>query len=56
MKEMRAHLEKLRDQADACTRVSAGAETQEKRELFADLAIQLMKLIDQVERVMAASK
>ena len=56
MRDMREHLEKLRDEAAECAMISAEAQTREKRELFANLAIQLMALADQVERASAASR
>ena len=56
MRDMREHLEKLRDEAAECAMISAEAQTREKRELFANLAIQLMALADQVERAIAASR
>lgn len=35
MKDMRAHIEKLRDQAAECAVLSGEAQTKEKREFFA---------------------
>jgi hypothetical protein len=42
MREMKAHLERLRDQAVECAILSAEAQTREKRELFAKLCADLL--------------
>ena len=49
MKDMQAHLERLRDHAAECAIVSAEAETREKRDLFARLTGHLMQAADDVE-------
>jgi hypothetical protein len=56
MKGMRAHLEKLREQAAECALLSAEALTKEKRELFAKLNAHLTVLADHVESVLNGTK
>jgi hypothetical protein len=51
MKDMKAHLEKLRDQAAECALLSAEAETKEKREYFAILCRDLTAIADRAEGV-----
>jgi hypothetical protein len=46
---MKAHLERLRDQAAECALLSAEAQTREKRELFAKLCADLNEAADQIE-------
>jgi hypothetical protein len=48
---MKAHLERLRDQAAECAMLSAEAETREKRELFARLYAHLTEAADHLESV-----
>lgn len=54
MKDMTAHLEKLRIDAEDCALISKLATDMQKRELFARLAEHLSLLASEVERVMAA--
>jgi hypothetical protein len=49
MKEMQAHLRKLRDNAGGCAAIARSAQSGEKRELFASLSEQLTTLADQIE-------
>jgi hypothetical protein len=51
MKDVRQHLERLRDHAAECAILSAEAEAKEKRELFARLTLHLMRAADDAERV-----
>jgi hypothetical protein len=51
MKDMKAHLERLRDQAAECAILSAEAQTRKKRELFARLCSQLTAAADQIESI-----
>jgi hypothetical protein len=51
MRDMKAHLERLRDQAAECAILSGGAETKEKREYFAKLYRELTAMADQAEAV-----
>ncbi len=51
MKDMKAHLEKLRDQAAECALLSAEAKTKEKREYFATLCRDLLAIADRAEGV-----
>jgi hypothetical protein len=51
MKDMKAHLEKLRDQAAECALLSAEAETKEKREYFAVLCRDLTAIANRAEGV-----
>ena len=53
MKDMQAHLEKLRSDAAECGLISNLATNQEKRELFARLAEHLTVLASEVERAIA---
>jgi hypothetical protein len=46
---MKAHLERLRDQAAECALLSAEAQTREKRELFARLCADLNDAADRIE-------
>jgi hypothetical protein len=50
MKDMKAHLERLRDQAAECAILSAEAQTGHKRELFAKLCADLIDAADQIQR------
>lgn len=52
MHEMRAHLEKLRSDAQDCALVSQHATDLHKRELFARLSEHLSRLAAEVERAM----
>jgi hypothetical protein len=54
MKDMTAHLEKLRIDAEDCVLISKLATDMQKRELFARLAEHLSLLASEVERAMAA--
>ena len=56
MKDMQAHLEKLRSDAAECALISNLATNQEKRELFARLAEHLRVLASEVERAIAKSE
>ena len=56
MKDMHAHLEKLRDDAAECALIRDLATDKEKRELFANLSAHLKVLADEVERVVKATK
>jgi hypothetical protein len=51
MKDMKAHLERLRDQAAECAILSAEAQTRKKRELFAKLCADLTDSADHIESV-----
>ena len=53
MKDMMAHLEKLRIDAEDCALISKLATDMQKRELFARLAEHLSLLASEVERAMA---
>jgi hypothetical protein len=53
MKDMQAHLEKLRSDAAECALISSLATNQEKKELFARLAKHLTALASEVERAIA---
>jgi len=53
MHEMRAHLEKLRSDAEACALISKRATDAEKRELFATLSEHLGRLALELERALA---
>ena len=56
MRNMRAQLEKLRNQAAECEILSSSnTDTDEKRELFARLNTHLTALADHVENVMRAT-
>jgi hypothetical protein len=54
MKDMTAHLEKLRIDAEDCVLISKLATDMQKRELFARLVEHLSLLASEVERAMAA--
>jgi hypothetical protein len=54
MKDMQAHLEKLRSDAAECALISNLATEPEKRELFARLAEHLAVLASEVERAIAS--
>ena len=54
MKDMRAHLEKLRTDAEECALISKLATDMKKRELFARLAEHLTILASEVERALVA--
>jgi hypothetical protein len=54
MKDMTAHLEKLRIDAEDCVLISKLATDMQKRELFARLAEHLSLLASEVERAIAA--
>jgi hypothetical protein len=54
MEDMKAHLEKLRIDAEDCTLISKLATDMQKRELFARLAEHLGVLASEVERALAA--
>lgn len=49
MKDMKAHLDRLRDHAAECALLSAEAETREKRELIARHCADLTDAADHVE-------
>jgi len=51
MKDIKAHLEKLRDHAAECAILSAEAETREKRELFAKLYADLTAAADHIQSI-----
>jgi hypothetical protein len=55
MKDMKAHLEKLRNEAEECELISKLATNKSKKELFAKLAEHHGALVQEVERAMAAS-
>ncbi|MCA1396403.1 hypothetical protein QA635_08575 [Bradyrhizobium brasilense] len=55
MKDMQAHLEKLRVEAEECELISKLATNPTKKELFAKLAARHRELADEVERTMKAS-
>jgi hypothetical protein len=50
MKDVKAHLERLRDHAAECAILSAEAESKEKRELFARLCADLTDAADHIEK------
>ncbi|WP_198964470.1 hypothetical protein [Bradyrhizobium sp. C9] len=52
MKDMQAHLEKLRVEAEECELISRLATNKAKKELFAKLAAHHRTLADEVERTM----
>jgi hypothetical protein len=56
MKDMQAHLEKLRTEAAECAIISGLATDKVKRELFANMSAHLTTLADEVERAMKAAK
>ncbi|SED12313.1 hypothetical protein [Bradyrhizobium erythrophlei] len=53
MQDMRAHLEKLRIEAEECELISKLATNATKKELFAQLATHYPTLADEVERAMS---
>ena len=53
MQDMRAHLEKLRIEADECELINKLATNATKKELFAKLATHYRTLADEVERAMS---
>ena len=53
MLDLRAHLEKLRSDAENCALISQHATDAQKRELFARLSQHLNRLAGEVERVLA---
>jgi hypothetical protein len=55
MRDMNAHLERLRDQAAECAIVSAEAQTKEKRELFARLCADLTDAADHIQSIIDQS-
>ena len=54
MKDMQAHLEKLRCDAEECALISKLAIDGQKKELFARLAQHLTTLASEIERAIAA--
>ena len=52
MKDMQAHLEKLRVEAEECELISKLATNATKKQLFAKLAVHHRTLADEVERAM----
>lgn len=56
MRDMQAHLEKLRIDAADCAIISGLATDKGKRELFAKLSAHLTVLANEVERAMTAAK
>ncbi|WP_167351849.1 hypothetical protein [Bradyrhizobium tropiciagri] len=55
MKDMKAHLEKLRLEAEECELISKLATNATKKELFAKLAAHHRALADEVERAISSS-
>jgi hypothetical protein len=55
MKDMQAHLEKLRNEAEECDLISKLATDTTKKALFAKLAAHHRALIRDVEQAIAAS-
>ncbi|WP_168856340.1 hypothetical protein [Bradyrhizobium brasilense] len=55
MKDMQAHLEKLRVEAEECELISKLATNPAKKELFAKLAAHHRALADDVERAIGAA-
>ena len=53
MQDMKAHLEKLRTDAEECALISKLATDMQKSELFARLAAHLTTLASEVERALA---
>jgi hypothetical protein len=51
MRDMKAHLERLRDQAAECAILSAEAQTREKPELFARLCADLTGAADHIQSI-----
>ena len=56
MKDMQAHLEKLRVEAEECELISKLATNKTKKELFAKLAAHHRTLADEVERTMKEAR
>ncbi|GIQ73182.1 hypothetical protein [Bradyrhizobium sp. RD5-C2] len=56
MKDMAAHLEKLRVEAEECELISKLATNATKKALFAKLAAHQRNLADEVERAMKDSR
>ncbi|GIQ75367.1 hypothetical protein [Bradyrhizobium sp. RD5-C2] len=56
MKDMQAHLEKLRIEAEECELISKLATNPTKKELFARLATHHRTLADEVERAIKKSQ
>lgn len=56
MKDMEAHLAKLRADAAECAVICGLATDKEKRDLFAKLSAHLTTLADEVERAINAKK
>ncbi|UFX43026.1 hypothetical protein HAP47_0027870 [Bradyrhizobium sp. 41S5] len=56
MKDMQAHLEKLRLEAEECELISKLATNKTKKELFAKLAAHHRTLADEVERTMKVAR
>jgi hypothetical protein len=56
MRDMLAHLEKLRGEAAECRQISDLATNPKKRDLFASLAVHLGVLASEVELGMLGSK
>ena len=56
MRDYKAHLESLRNQAAECALIRDLATVRQKRELFTKLAAHLQTLAAEVERAMAAEK
>ncbi|MCA6112901.1 hypothetical protein [Bradyrhizobium cenepequi] len=55
MKDMRAHLEKLRNEAEECELISKLATDTNKKALFARLAVLQRALVKELEQAIAAS-
>ena len=55
MKDMQAHLERLRNEAEECELISKLATNGTKKALFAKLAEHHLTLIKEVEEAIAAS-
>ncbi|WP_170991635.1 MULTISPECIES: hypothetical protein [Bradyrhizobium] len=56
MQDMKAHLEKLRVEAEECELISKLATNPTKKELFAKMAAHHRLLADEVERTMREAK
>ncbi|MGY3528819.1 hypothetical protein ACVIHD_002997 [Bradyrhizobium embrapense] len=55
MQDMRAHLEKLRQEAEECELISKLATNGAKKHLFAKLAAHHRALADEVQKAMSVS-
>ncbi|MCA6111135.1 hypothetical protein [Bradyrhizobium cenepequi] len=55
MKDMQAHLEKLRNEAEECELISKLATDSNKKALFARLAVLQRALVKELEQAIAAS-